>query len=108
MSGHQSAEAEIEVHVFVAIQIVNVAALAVAHKNRIRVVGAVIAGHSERQALLGSLVRFAGTWRALLVSSNFLFESLVHDFLPFDPCKGDGDAPKFADFKPGKAFRPPR
>ena len=50
MSGHQRAEAKIEVEILVAVDIVNVSAFSIADKNRIGIVGAIIAGDAQWQA----------------------------------------------------------
>src|SRR5262249_48328994 len=46
MARHKSAEAKVVVNVFVAVYIADFAALAILNKNRIRLVMAIVAGHS--------------------------------------------------------------
>src|SRR3984885_2864800 len=79
VAGHQCAKAQIEVDVFIAIDVVNVAAFAVLHENRIRIVGAVIAGHAKRNARNGFGVRGGGFGGPLLISIKFLLQSWVHN-----------------------------
>ena len=78
---HKRAETEIEIQVFISIDVVDVATLSIAHEYRIRIVGSIVAGYSERQTLNRLLVRLARAWRPLFVCLDFLSKSLVHNFL---------------------------
>ncbi len=72
MPGHQCAEAQVVIDVFVSIDVVNLASLPVLHKQRIGLVVAVVAGNAERDALQCALVRVRGFRRALFVCGDFL------------------------------------
>ena len=50
MSGHERAETQVVVDVFVAVEVAELAALSLFHKNRIGIVSAIVAGHSQRNA----------------------------------------------------------
>ena len=79
---HQRAEAKIEIEVFVAVNIVDVSAFAVANEKRIGIVGAIIAGDAQWQAAFALWcapsfergVRFS----YVLISCS---QSFVHNFL---------------------------
>jgi hypothetical protein len=64
---------EVVVDVFIAIDIVDMAAVAVPHEQRVRGIIAVVAGHAERHAFHGTLVRIVRFGRAFFVSLDFLF-----------------------------------
>ena len=81
MPRHQRAKAQIEIEIFVAINVVDVSAFSIANKNRIRIVGAIIAGDAQWQAALGSGVRGFRARRALFVCVYFLLQAFVHNFL---------------------------
>ena len=72
VAGHERAETEVVVNVFVAIEIVNAAGFSIFHENRIRLVMAVVAGHAQRNPLEGAFVCGGGFRRALLVGGEFL------------------------------------
>ena len=72
MPGHQCAKAEVVIHVFVSVDIVNPARLSILYENRIRLIVPVIAGHAERDSLQRSLVRRGGLWCPLFVRRDFL------------------------------------
>ena len=78
MPGHQRAETQIVVEVFVAIEIAEMRALAFRHKNRIRIVGAIVAGHAQRNALQILLMRFGGLRRTALESFELFLQCGVH------------------------------
>src|SRR5580704_91155 len=78
---HQSSKTKVEIDVLVAVDIVNVTALAVAHKNRIWIVSAIVARDAQRQSFRSSLVCATRTRRALLVRRDFLSKSFVHNIL---------------------------
>ena len=82
MAGHERAEAEVEVDVFVSVHVMDVAGLGVANKKRIRFVGAIIAGYAEGKALKGLLVPGARLGRAFLVGLNFRLQNFVHGLSP--------------------------
>src|SRR5215472_8913923 len=81
MPCHEGSETKVEINVFITVDIVNVAALTIASKNRIGIVCPVVAGYAERQTLNRLLVRLARAWRPLFVCFDFLAKSLVHHFL---------------------------
>ena len=78
VAGHQRAETQVVINIFVAVEVVDFAALSVFHEERIRLVMAVVAGNAQRNPLEGALVRRGGFRRALLVGGKFLFECVVH------------------------------
>ena len=82
MPGHESAEAQVVIDVFVPIDIVNPAAFSIFHKNRIRLVMPVIAGYSERNSLQSAFVRCRRFRRALFVRGNFFLQFVVHGTSP--------------------------
>jgi len=59
MPRHQGSETQVVINVFVAVDVVNPAALPVVHKNRIRLVVAIIAGYTERDSFESTLVSTA-------------------------------------------------
>ncbi len=71
MPGHQRAETEVVVDVFVAVDVVNPASLSILHKNRIGLVVAVVARDSKRDAFQRPLVRCRRFRRALFVGGDF-------------------------------------
>ena len=71
VSGHQRAERQVVIDVFVAIEIAELAAAGLFHKDRPGIVGAIVAGDAERNALEIFLVRFGGLRRAPLESGEF-------------------------------------
>ena len=73
---HQSAKTKIEIDVLVAVNVVDVPALSVANKKRIRIVGAIIAGYAEGQTVRGSLMSIPRARCALFVCLDFLSEVL--------------------------------
>src|SRR5207237_8000510 len=90
----QRPETKVMVNVFVAVDIVNLAALAVLHKYRIRLVVPVIAGYPERYALLRSLVRRRRFRRPLFISCDLFVECFVrHDLSPNQACLASRDRP---------------
>jgi len=83
VASHQRTETQVVVNVFVAIEIVNTAALSILDKNRIRLVMAIVAGNAERNSLKRPFVRRGRFRRALLVSGKFLLQRVVHDAAPW-------------------------
>src|SRR6202012_1449528 len=78
MACHESAEAKVVVDVFVSVDVVNLAAFSVLHKNWIRLVVAVVAGDAERNAFECALMSGRRFGRSLFVKSDFLVECFVH------------------------------
>ena len=78
VAGHQRAEAQVVIDVFVAVDILNLAAVPFRHKNRIWIIRAVIAGYAQRNSFLRFLVRFRRFRRALLVQGDLLLKYVVH------------------------------
>ena len=72
VAGHQRAETEVVINIFVAVEIVNAASFSIFHENRIRLVMAIIAGNAQGNPLEGAFVRGGGFRRALFVSGKFL------------------------------------
>src|ERR1700730_16742175 len=70
------------VKVFVAVEIAKFAARRFRHKDRIRIVGAIIAGHTERQTLQVLLMRFGGLRSAALECLELSFQCGVHRYSP--------------------------
>src|SRR5580658_5939812 len=81
MPCQQRAEAKIEIEIFVASNVVNVPAFSIANKNRVGIVGAIIAGNAQWQAAFRSGVGRFRTRRALFVGVYFLLQSFVHNCL---------------------------
>ena len=75
---HQRAETQVMVNVFVAVEIANLAPRRLRHKQRIRIVGAIVAGHAQGQALQVLLMRFGGLRRAALVCLQLFLQCGVH------------------------------
>ncbi len=71
MAGHQGAEAQVVVDIFIAVEVANLAALPFLYENRIRIIGSIVAGHAERNTLQRPQVCFRGFGRALLVDYDF-------------------------------------
>src|SRR5438477_263948 len=69
--GHQRTETKIVVNVFIAIDVVNTAALSILHEERIGFIVAIVAGNAKRNALEGALVGSSGFRRALFVRGDF-------------------------------------
>src|SRR5712692_5609893 len=72
MPRHQRSEAQVVIDVFVAVNVVNAAAFALLHKNRVGLVMAIVARNSERDSFQRPLVRCRRFRRALFVGGNFL------------------------------------
>src|SRR5256885_17174335 len=83
--GHESPEAQVVIDIFVSVDVVNPAALALLHENRMRFVGSVIAGNAEWYALQRAPVRFSGFPRAHFVGGNFFLQCVVHFSAPYEP-----------------------
>ncbi len=66
MPRHESAKAQVVIDIFVPVEVAEPAALCVLHKDRIRVVSAVIACYSERDPFEIAFVRLSRFWRAAL------------------------------------------
>ena len=73
MAGHERAEAEVEIDVFVAVEIVDVGALGVLDVERPGLVAAEVAGDAERHAGLGFFQGFARRGSAGFISGEFFF-----------------------------------
>ena len=78
MSGHERAETKVVIDVFVAIEIAELAALSLFHKNRVRIVGAIVAGHAQRNAFEVLLVSGGGFRRAALEGFELFLQCGVH------------------------------
>src|SRR5580704_13541236 len=82
MPRHQSPKTQIEIDIFVPVDIMQMPALSIAHKKRIRIVSPVIASDTKRQSFGSLSMSLSRSRRPLLVSLNFLLQSLVHKCLP--------------------------
>jgi hypothetical protein len=71
VAGHEGAVAEVVIDVIIAIEVADVAAVALGDEERIGFVEPVIAGDTQRDAFDGLLVGFVRTGRALLVEFYF-------------------------------------
>ena len=78
VSGHERAEAKVVIDVVVAIEIAKMRAAAFFYEDRIGIVGAVVAGDAERDALQVFLVGFGGFGRATLEGFELLLQIGVH------------------------------
>src|ERR1700733_1126087 len=78
MSCHECTEAEIVVDVIVAIEIAKMRTAAFLHEDRMRIVGAIVAGYTQRDALQVFLVRFGGLGGAMLEGFELLLQFGVH------------------------------
>ncbi len=81
--GHQRAEAQVVIDVFVPVDVVNPASLPVLYEKWIRLVMAIVAGNAERDALQSALVRVRGFRRALFVGGDFFLQCVMHFLIPF-------------------------
>ena len=82
VSGHERAESQVVVDVFVAIEIAELAAAGFFHEDRPGIVMAIIAGHAERNAFEIFLVGFGGFRRAALERVEFLLQFGIHRIAP--------------------------
>ena len=78
MSGHERAEAQVVIDVFVAVEVAEFAALSFFHKNRIGIVSAIVAGYAQRNAFEVFLVSNGGFRRAALESFELFLQCGVH------------------------------
>ena len=83
MAGHERAEAEVEVDVFVAVEIVDVGAFGVLDVERPGLIAAEVAGDAERHARLGFFQGFARRGSAGFISGEFFFQEGMHGLLSF-------------------------
>ncbi len=78
MSGHERAETQVVINVFVAIEIAELAARSFFHKNRVGIVSAIVAGDSQGNAFEVFLVSDGGFRRATLESFELFLQCGVH------------------------------
>ena len=78
MSRHQRSEAQVVIDVVVAIEIAEVVSLRLFHKDRIRIVRAIIAGNSQRNALQIFLMRLRRLGRAAHKCIEFFLQRGIH------------------------------
>ena len=71
------------IDVFVAVEVVNAAAPAIFHEERIWLIVAVVAGDAERNPLDGAFVGGRGFRSALFVRGQFFLQCFVHDAAPW-------------------------
>ena len=82
MSGHERAEGQVVVDVFVAVEVAKLAAAGLFHEDRPGIVGAIVAGYAERNAFEILLVGFGGFGRAPLESGEFFLQIGIHRIAP--------------------------
>ena len=78
MSRHQRAEGQVVIDIFVAVKVAELAAAGFFHKDRPRIVGAIVAGYAEGNAFEILLVGFGGFGRAPLESGEFFLQIGIH------------------------------
>ncbi len=78
VSRHERAEAEVVINVVVAVEIAEVRSLALFDEDGIGIVGAIVAGHTQRDAFQVALVGLGGLGRAALEGFELAFEICVH------------------------------
>jgi hypothetical protein len=78
MPRHQRAESQVVIDVFVAVKIAKFAAAGLFHENRPRIISAIVAGHSQRNAFEIFLVGFGGFRRAPLECRELFLQIGVH------------------------------
>jgi hypothetical protein len=71
MPGHERAEAQIVINVFVSVNVVNPASLSVLHKQWVGFIVPIITGNTKRDALQGAPIRIRGLGSSLLIGSDF-------------------------------------
>ena len=71
MSGHQRAETKVVIDIFVAVHVVNAAALSILHEERIGFVVAIVAGNAKRDAFEGPLMGGCRFRRSFFVGGDF-------------------------------------
>src|SRR5690348_4355810 len=81
MPGHQRSKAQVVIDVVIAIEITKMPRVPFFDKDGIRIVGAIIARHSEGDTLQVLLVRLRRLGRALLESAYFFLQICVHRIL---------------------------
>jgi hypothetical protein len=82
VSGHERAEGQVVIDVFVAIEVAELAAAGLFHEDRPGIVSAIVAGYAERNAFEILLVGFGGLGRAPLESGEFFLQIGVHRIAP--------------------------
>src|SRR6266568_4404455 len=78
MPGHESAEAQVVIDVFVSVEVAKPAALCVLHKDRIGIISAVVARYPEWDTFEIALVRLSRFWRAALEEFELVLKCWVH------------------------------
>ena len=78
MSGHERAEGQIVINVFVAIEVAEFAAAGLFHEDRPGIVGAIVAGDAQGKSLQVALMGLGGFRRAALESFELLLQFGVH------------------------------
>ena len=71
MARNDGAERKIVVDVIVPIEIAEMRTLRLLHKDRVRIIGTIVAGNTQRDSLQITLMRYGRFRRALLVSRQF-------------------------------------
>jgi hypothetical protein len=82
MSRHKRAEGQVVVDVFVAIEVAELAPAGLLHENRPGIVGAIVAGYTERNAFEILFVGLGGFGRAPLESGEFFLQIGIDRITP--------------------------
>ncbi len=82
VSSHKSAEGQVVVDIFVAIEVAELAAAGLFHEDRPGIIGAIVAGDAERNTFEILLVGFGGLGRAPLESGEFFLQIGIHRIAP--------------------------
>ncbi len=82
VSSHKRAEGEVVVDIFVAIEVAELAAAGFFHEDGPRIVVAIVAGHTERNAFEILLVRLGGFGSAALEGCEFFLQFGIHQVAP--------------------------
>ena len=78
VAGHERAEAEVVIDVFVAVQIAELTAPSLLHEDGIGIVGAIVTGYAQRNTFEILLVGFGGLGSAPLEGCEFFLQVGVH------------------------------
>ncbi len=105
VSGHERAEGQVVVDVFVAVEVAELAAAGFFHEDGPGIVVAIVAGHAERDAFEILFVRFGGFRGAALESCELLLQIGIHRILR--ETQAGGFLVKLRAIRmPGRAGRP--
>ena len=82
VSGHERAEGQVVIDVFVAIEVAELAAAGLLYEDWPGIVGAIVAGDTERNAFEIFLVGFGGLGRSPLEGGEFFLQIGIHRIAP--------------------------